>query len=51
LQWHSYEDKQTRDLKVITRGLPPNSKLSENYRRIATTKNCSARMQLTLSKK
>jgi hypothetical protein len=31
LQWHSYEDKQMRDLKVMARGLPPNSKLSENY--------------------
>ncbi|KAF7283918.1 hypothetical protein GWI33_022747 [Rhynchophorus ferrugineus] len=26
LQWHSYEDKQTRDIKVMARGLPSTAK-------------------------
>lgn len=29
LQWHSYEDKQTRDIKVMARGLPPTAKTSK----------------------
>jgi hypothetical protein len=45
-QWHSYEDKQTKDLKVMARGLP----LIANCQKIIDElqqKNCSARMQLT----
>ncbi|XP_076265214.1 uncharacterized protein LOC143199341 [Rhynchophorus ferrugineus] len=29
LQWHSYEDKQTRDIKVMARGLPPTAKTTK----------------------